>query len=471
LNFLFWPLLLLCSVLTTISHGQSVDTSEDVSFFDVEDTGADDNFFDIDVDTDEETETEINSPYSVNGSVRQEFTYGIANPGSLFAREQKGIEKIKSELFLQLQGKPAANLKLKASGLVDYEWGSWRNDAYSLGDMSANFELKDLFLDLTTDSGLWVRIGNQILARGEFDTIKMTDVINPIDLSAPAQVELKDIRIQVPALFLSAPVGAVTTELIVTHDAGFDKFGTLGPGSSFDFSLLTQQSLALLPENVSVVSEEQEPNKSWEAVSRVNYKLNGGDVSLTFGEVNWNQNSLHSIKESSPLIMEYGYDRVKVVGLSGNLARSDYLFRYETALHDGRKFQTIDPLLAWAEHKQIVAAIGLDYNGLSDTVLSAELNNTNIMDYSESLVSEENAMGYLIQARWSGFNDLLSIYGAFNKLSGDESSIANLFIEYDLSDSLQVDGRLIIYDAKSVSDLFNTFKDQDVIKASLKYSF
>ena len=74
-----------------------MDTSEDVSFFDVEDTGADDNFFDIDVDTDEETDTEINSPYSVNGSVRQEFTYGIANPGSLFSREQKGIEKIKSD--------------------------------------------------------------------------------------------------------------------------------------------------------------------------------------------------------------------------------------------------------------------------------------------------------------------------------------------------------------------------------------
>ena len=80
-------------------------------------------------------------------------------------------------------------------------------------------------------------------------------------------------------------------------------------------------------------------------------------------------------------------------------------------------------------------------------------------------------MGYLIQARWSGFNDLLSIYGAFNKLSGDESSIANLFIEYDLSDSLQLAGKLIIYDANSISDLFNTFKNQDVIKASLKYSF
>ena len=80
-------------------------------------------------------------------------------------------------------------------------------------------------------------------------------------------------------------------------------------------------------------------------------------------------------------------------------------------------------------------------------------------------------MGYLIQARWSGFNDLLSVYGVFNKLSGDESSIANLFIEYDLSDSLQVDGRLVIYDAKYVSDLFNTFKDQDVIKAALKYTF
>ena len=80
MNFSIWPLLLLCSSLTTISYSQSVDNSEDVSFFDIEETDADDNFFDIDFDTDEETETKINSAYSVNGSVRQEFTYGIADP-------------------------------------------------------------------------------------------------------------------------------------------------------------------------------------------------------------------------------------------------------------------------------------------------------------------------------------------------------------------------------------------------------
>ena len=465
---------LLCSfialaVLSEIVVGQSVDESEEMSFFDIDDSSDNDNFFDIDVDQEDEPEEKYN--YSVTGSVKQDFTYGIASPSESFARNKNGMEKINSELFLQIQGRPSNSSKIKVSGFVDYDWGSWLNDAYALGGSDTNFELKDLFLDLTSDKGLWIRLGNQIVARGELESVKITDIVNPIDISAPGQVEFKDIRVQVPAMFVSVPLGNAIAEVILTNEAGADKLGTPDPGSAFDYSILNDQMFASLPDGTSVQIEEREANKTWEAIGRVNYKLNGGDISFTAGEVNWNQNSVQAVAESEPVFMQYGFDRVKVFGLSGNVVRGNYLFRYEAALNDGRRFQNVNPLTGWSKHREIVSGIGLEYSGWNDTVLSFEINNSNIVDYSRDLLPDENEAGFVVQARWSGLNDLLSIYGAFNQLSGDNSTISTLFAQYELTDDVKLDARIIIYDASSISDLLYTFRDQDVVKGSIKYSF
>jgi hypothetical protein len=449
--------------------GQSSDDSDEMSFFDINESLDSENFFDIDLAQDSEPKEE--SKYSITGAFRQEFTYGIKSPDDVFSRKKQGIENINSEILLQVQGRPTYNSKIKISGVADYDWGSWKNNAYSLGESEINLELKDFFIDLTSDSGLWVRLGNQIVARGEIESVKITDIVNPIDISAPGQVEFKDIRTQVPALFISSPIGHIVGEIIFTNNAGSDKLGTSKPGSAFDYSILNNQIIELVPDGIGLLSVDQEPTKSWEIISRLNYKLNGGDISFSVGEINWNQNSLQAVKESIPLILEYGFDRVKVIGISGNLVRSNYLFKYEAALNDGRKFQNTDPLTPWSERQEVVTGIGLEYSGLSNTSLSFELNSSNILDYSTELFGDENATGFVLQARWSGLNDLLSVYGAFNQLAGDESTISTLFIEYDITDSLQLDGRLIMYDARSDSDLFYTFKDQDVIKGSLKYSF
>ena len=169
--------------------------------------------------------------------------------------------------------------------------------------------------------------------------------------------------------------------------------------------------------------------------------------------------------------MEYGYDRVNVIGLSGNMVRGNYLLKYETALNNGRKFQKINTLAGSSTHQELVAGIGLEYSGISNTVLSLELNNSNIRDYSSNLLVDENESGFIVQARWNGLNDLLRVFGAFNKLSGDHSNISTLFAEYDLTDAVKLEGKIILYDAKSSSDLFYNFKAQDVFKASIKYSF
>lgn len=469
---------LITSVFVLLVFGadaQTLDDAEEMEFFTIEETSSDESFFAIkeseNFERRDNTRSDPGKSYSIFGSIKQDFTYGVSEPGPVFTRNKTGIENIYSEFFLQAKSRLTDSSKVKFSGYVGYDWGNWRDGAYSLGNTEANFELDDLFLDLSLDSGMWLRVGNQIVARGQVESAKITDLVNPVDLSAPGQVELKDIRMQVPALLISTPVGDSAVELIVTSDAGLDKLGSETPGSAFDFSIIDSQIIALLPEGITAVSMDKSPDKNWEVVARLNYKINGGDVSLTAGEVNWNQSSLHAVTDSRPLQLVFGQDRVRVLGISGNFVRSDYLFKYESALRDGNKFQTLDPFVPWVEHKEIATAVGFDYSGLSETVLSAEFNSTTILNYSNTLARDESESGYLLQARWTGYNNLLSLYGAYNKFTGDDSSTATIFIEYDLTDNIQLDGRFIIYDGKSENDLLYSFRDQDVVKASVKYSF
>ena len=100
-----------------VVKGQTVDETDEIAFFDIDDGSDSESFFDINVD--QEDETEEDSKYSITGSFTQDFTYGIASPDEVFSRNKSGVEKINSELFLQVQGRPSDNSKIKFSGVVD----------------------------------------------------------------------------------------------------------------------------------------------------------------------------------------------------------------------------------------------------------------------------------------------------------------------------------------------------------------
>ncbi len=446
-------------------NAQTDITSEDQFFEDIT-IGSDEDFFDISIEPSTVDEERVQKNFSISGSFSQGVIYGIANPGGRFLREVKGVESLKSELFLQSQGRQSDNVKIKVSGVAQFEWGEWVNDEYSLRGSDIELELRDLFVDIAQESGLWIRVGNQIIARSQIDTLKITDIVNPLDLSTPGLVDFKDLRIQVPAVLLSAPVGNTNVEFIAIHDGGANKNAPLG--SSFDFINIILNEQGLIGETAA-----DEPQNKFEGVGRLNYKLNGGDLSLIIADINWDSLSPQSIEMQEDFaVIKQGYDRVKVIGVSGNLVRNNYLFKYEAALHDGRVFQKdLYTDLPWPSHKQIVSGVGIEYNGITDTVLSGEISNAYIMDHNESLFDNELETGYIVQARWSGLNDILSISGAYNKLIGDDSSIYTLFIEYDVTDNLKLDGRVVLYDSSSTSDFLFPFQHQDAMKASFKYSF
>ena len=222
-------------------YAQTEITSEDQFFEDIT-IGSDEDFFEISIEPSTVDEERVPKNFSMSGSFSQGVIYGIANPGGRFLREVKGVESLKSELFLQSQGRQSDNVKIKVSGVAQYEWGEWVNDAYSLGGSDIELELRDLFVDIAQESGVWIRVGNQIIARSQIDTLKITDVVNPLDLSTPGLVDFKDLRIQVPAVLLSAPVGNTNVELIAIYDGGGNKNAPLAPESNSPLKLTKKLS-------------------------------------------------------------------------------------------------------------------------------------------------------------------------------------------------------------------------------------
>ena len=70
--------------------------------------------------------------------------------------------------------------------------GYFESTKYSYGPTSADFMLRDLFIDFYPIDGLWLRVGNQIIARGESNLLISSDIANPRDLST---IGLQDLMI------------------------------------------------------------------------------------------------------------------------------------------------------------------------------------------------------------------------------------------------------------------------------------
>ena len=93
-----------------------------MGFFDIQDGLGEESFFAIDeTENNEErnkTEPDGIPAYSISGSIKQDFIYGISEPGDEFNRNQEGIEKIYSEFFLQARNSLNKNSKIKLTELA-----------------------------------------------------------------------------------------------------------------------------------------------------------------------------------------------------------------------------------------------------------------------------------------------------------------------------------------------------------------
>ena len=144
------------------------------------------------------------SNYSVIGWITQSASYGLEQPSHLFGRTDSELNGLQPSLFIQADGKFSDELKFRVSGKYYHDpIYQIKSDApHSIEERNQlrnRLEIRDFYFDYQAENGLYFKVGNQILAWGLSEYIRVTDQINVEDQFAIAQQDLEDLRLPAPA--------------------------------------------------------------------------------------------------------------------------------------------------------------------------------------------------------------------------------------------------------------------------------
>ena len=398
-----------------------------------------------------------------DGLLSQKVLYGLQSPSSPFLRRTPGFELVSSNINLRFNSKIAEKTNFKISGDVYWNWGDFESSKYSYGPTSADFTLKDLYIDFYPVDNLWLKIGNQIIARGESNLLISSDVNNPRDLSTIGLQDLDDIRVNIPSILASYNVGFMKQEVIVSFDDETNKVAR--SGTAFD------PAAAFL--GASIITNVSRPKYDVSYVVRNKIRLSGFELDLSTGEYNNKQlSTLSSSTFGSTTTLNTQQDRIFYLGLSGNVAFSDVVLKFDTSHKRGKRFPLSNPLIGpWSENEVSEFSMGADYSGFGDLSINVELASTYIHNYSAQLANKRNEYGYSLRFDWRLYNDSLDLSLQHANILGDNGSFSSVSALYELSDRVNFRSKFISFDSNSNTQQLYPYRHQDLIELTVDYYF
>ena len=394
----------------------------------------------------------------------QKLYYGLEYPSAPFLRRAPGIEAIHSNINLGLNTKFAEVINFKLSGDVNWDWGGYfESTKYSYGPTSADFMLRDLFIDFYPIDGLWLRVGNQIIARGESNLLISSDIANPRDLSTIGLQDLDDIRLHIPSILAAYNIGSVKQEIIVFLDEKRNKVAR--PGTAFD------PAAAFLGASIITNASPVQNNISYALRNKI--LLSGFELDLSLGEYNNKQlSTLSSSVSGNVTTLNTEQDRIIFLGLSGNIAFSDFVLKFDTSHKKGKRFPYSNPLIGpWSENEVSEFSLSADYSGLRDLSINIELASAYIHNHSAQIANKQNEYGYSLRFDWRLYNDLLDISLQHANILGDNGSFSSVSAAYELSDSINIGSKFISFDSYNSTQQLYPYRHQDLIELTLDYYF
>ena len=381
-----------------------------------------------------------------------------------------GINQAQISLSLQLDAKLSNDWKMRISGDAYYDaiydinsHNHYNNDI--IDEYKTQLRFDDVYIQGKLRDDLYLKAGRQIVVWGKSDSIRITDVINPIDNRLAGMTDIEDLRLSV----------------------GMAKLDYYFEDWNFSFMLIPESRVMLeapprsefFPVD-SVFSNApdpflnlHEPSTSWANMQyalAINGVFSGWDLSFYGADV-LDQKWYLDLPS-----MSRKFSRIKMLGSAVNIAYGSWLFKSEVAFLNGVKYNSTSD-----SKNRLDALIGFDYMGIKDSVISIEFANRHIFDY-EAQMSAENisAPDYVdkdekqtaIRLTHSFANDtigtnlLLLMYGSHWQHGG----FARVWLDYEIADSLNGSFGVVNY-IKGDRGYLESISNNDRIFLDITYSF
>lgn len=379
--------------------------------------------------------------------------------------EYGGINQAQISLFLQFDYKISDDWKFRMSGDAFYDSiydirtnNNYNNDVTDT--YKTQFMMQDAYLQGRITSNLDMKIGHQIVVWGKSDSIRITDVINPLDNRLPGMTDIEDLRLSVGMIKADYYLGEwnLSTMIIATNKIMLE---AAPRGEFFPVDSIFPSA----PNPFMPLVEPAYNTENLQFAFAANGVFSGWDLSFYLADVfdsKWHINQTTNEREVS---------KIQMAGSAINIATGSYLLKSELAFINGIKYNSTQD-----EKARFDALIGVDYMGIKDTVLSLEIANRHIFDYENQMIIsdyvEQNEMQTAMRVTRSFENDtinanaLLSMFG----LSWENGGFARVWVEYDVIDAVVANLGLVDYIGGD-KVLFEAIKENDRIFADISYSF
>ena len=363
------------------------------------------------------------------------------------------ISSLKSSLLLDYEHKFDNGFKVKTNAKAYYDAiydirGKKKYSKDELDELKSEVELYDAYVEGSLTDNLDMKLGRQVVVWGRSDTIRVTDVLNPLDNRRPGMVDIEDLRLPVAMAKFDYFVGDWRVTPMAILEQRFSK--NPPAGSAFN------GSRSSIPKNESY--SDVTPALS------IGGEFSGWDVNFYAANVHDDAGHFEAGKIK--------HDKVKMVGTALNLLSGSWLLKGELAHFDGLKYTTTGD----KEFKRTDGLFGVEYNGIVNTLVSFDTSIRRVHSYDEKLKSlpmsvEKNSYQHAFRVS-SDFlnatlkaNYLLSLFGKkFN-----EGGFQRAWLKYDIADGIFAN--IGVVDYIGGSSRFDAVANNDTFFMDMTYSF
>ena len=371
-------------------------------------------------------ETFSKSLSGLTGKITEQVAYSYSDDAP-----HDNISSLKTSLLLDYEHKFENGFKFKTNGKAYYDAiydirGEEKYSRDELDELQSEVELYDAYIEGSISDNLDMKIGRQVVVWGRSDTIRVTDILNPLDNRRPGMVDIEDLRLPVAMAKFDYFVGdwRVTPMAIVEQ-----RFSKNPPAAS-----------AFNP-NPKVMDDEDYSGVT-PALS-VGAEFSGWDVNFYAAKIRDDAGYVEKGKVK--------HDKVNMVGTALNVLSGSWLFKSELA-HFDEKFSRVKGLL------------GTEYNGIADTLISYDVAIEKTKNQDEQYQHAFRVSSDFMNATVKG-NYLISLFGK----SLDEGGFQRAWLKYDVADGIYTN--IGVVDYMGGSKRFDAVKNNDMAFMDVTYSF
>ena len=407
------------------------------------------------------------SIFSLNGDVKLGASYNFAHhkpQGN--ETDWRGLSRLRTELNLELNAKFSSSWQARISGkgAYDFAYAIQGRDEFTddvLDNYEKELELGETYIQGSLTKSLDVKIGRQIVVWGKSDNIRVTDVLNPLDMREPGLTDIEDLRLPAAMSRIDYYIGDWSLTGIAIHEIRFNKIPEYGS----DF----------YPSSTPPPQEDKPDHcgKNTEYAAAINGIFSGWDISFYWADYYNDMPHMELVLAGMPPQIEWKHARLKMVGSAFNAAVGNWLLKTEAAYIDGFEFFNSSE----KEYSRTDVLAGIEYSGFKDTTVSIEAVNRHINNFDDVLElapdqAQEDEFQWVFRLTRDFLNETLTLtllastYGS----TGQDGAFQRFSAEYDITDSFQINGGVMLYQSGDLAK-YRNIGDNDRLFCEIKYSF